>query len=91
MKKSELQKIIQEEIQKVLKEAEAKLVQLKTALNAYPKSHASTAASKKIEIPKDAQIEIIEHPFEKQPNDSLIKYKGQEYVVVKSSLDKALK
>jgi hypothetical protein len=77
-------------LDKVLGAAEAKLVQLKTALNAYPKSHGSTAASKKIEIPKDAQIEIIEHPFEKQPNDSLIKYKGQEYVVVKSSLDKVL-
>jgi len=102
MKTQELRNLIREEVRKVLKETynnpewklssihEAKLVKLKTALNAYPKSYASTAASKKIEIPKNAQIEIIEHPFEKQPNDSLIKYKGQEYVVVRSSLDKAL-
>ncbi len=88
MKKSELQKIIREEVRKVLKEG--KLVQLRSNLIAYPKSYSSATPSKKIEIPRGESIEIIEHPFEKQPNDSLIKYKGQEYVVVRSSLDRVV-
>lgn len=88
MKISEFKKLIKEEVSKMLKEG--KLVQLRSNLIAYPKSYSSATPSKKIEIPRGESIEIIEHPFEKQPNDSLIKYKDQEYVVVRSSLDKVL-
>lgn len=64
-----------------------KSIKVKYDITAYPRTHHNPNQPKKIVIPSGESIEIIEHPFEKQPNDSLIKYKGQEWVVVRSSLD----
>lgn len=85
MKVSELKQLIREEIGKVLNK---KI--LKHSINAYPKKHTGKQYTKLV-IPSGESIEIIEHPFEKQPNDSLIKYKGQEFVVGRSSLENALR
>jgi hypothetical protein len=65
-------------------------VKLKFDLNAYPRTHHLQNQPKKIVIPRGESIKVIEHPFEKQPNDSLIMYKNQEWVVVKSSLDEVI-
>ena len=88
MKQSELKQLIREEIFKVLNEG--KNVEIKFNLTAYPRKHHDSKQPNKINIPAGATIEVIEHPFTNQPNDSLIKYKDQEWVVVKSSLDSVM-
>jgi hypothetical protein len=40
-----------------------------------------------ITIPKGSEIEVLENPFEKEPNASKIKYNDKEYAVTKSKLD----
>ena len=65
-------------------------VKLKFDLTAYPRTHHLPNQPKKIVIARGENIKVIEHPFKKQPNDSLIMYKNQEWVVVKSSLDIAI-
>jgi hypothetical protein len=40
-----------------------------------------------ITIPKESEIEVLENPFEKDPNASKIRYNDKEYAVTKSKLD----
>jgi len=100
MKKSELGQIIREEISKILKEDKLvneirvsipNSVKLKFDLIAYPRKHHDPNQPDEIIIPAGKSIGVIEHPFKNLPNTSLIKYKDQEWVVVRSSLDNAIK
>ena len=88
MTKLNLRQIIREEVSKVLKEG--KIVKLKFDLTVYPRKHRDPNQPNKITIPAGESIEIIEHPFAKQAQDSWIKYKDQDWVVGKSTLDNAL-
>jgi hypothetical protein len=40
-----------------------------------------------ITIPKGSEIEILDNPFEKDPNASKIRYNDKEYAVTRSKLD----
>jgi hypothetical protein len=40
-----------------------------------------------ITISKGSEIEVLENPFEKDPNASKIRYNDKEYAVTKSKLD----
>ena len=40
-----------------------------------------------ITIPKGSEIEVLENPFENDPNASKIRYNDKEYAVTKSKLD----
>lgn len=40
-----------------------------------------------ITIPKGSEIEVLENPFENDPNASKIRYNEKEYTVTKSKLD----
>jgi hypothetical protein len=42
-----------------------------------------------IKIPQGSEIVILNHPYEKDPNASKIKYNGKEYSVTRSILDLA--
>lgn len=79
-----LQRIVEHVVKKKLNE-NTKVVLFD--LTVYPRKHHDPKQPSKIKIPKGEKIEIIEHSFKKQANDSLIKYKGKEWVAVKSSLD----
>lgn len=57
---------------------ESKSIKLKYNLTAYPRKHHDPKQPNKIIIRAGESIEVIEHPFPKQPNDLLHIFNEQQ-------------
>lgn len=69
--------------------SDKKETKLKFDLNAYKSNHNDKKQLAKITIKSGEEVQILEHPFKNQPHDSLIEYKGKQWLVKYDSLEQA--
>jgi hypothetical protein len=73
----------------LLKEEEEVVVTARE-MKASPFKHTGNV-SKSITIPQGSKIKVLQRRFDNQPNDGLIEYNGEKYVVTASILGLSLK